>query len=75
MKQESGVKKVNGSARSIARRKLVITRLEQQLEKGVKNNMIKDINNSNKIAVISTPLSEKDIKRIKKEIETLKTRI
>ena len=66
---------INKSVKTIGRRRLVIDRLENQLKSGVKVNRIKDINNSNKIAVISTPLSEKDIKRIKKEIETLKTRI
>lgn len=66
---------INKSVKVISRRRLVINRLENQLKSGVKVNRIKDITNSNKIAVISTPLSEKDIKRIKKEIETLKTRI
>jgi len=66
---------INKSVKTIGRRRLVIDRLENQLKSGVKVNRIKDITNSNKIAVISTPLSEKDIKRIKKEIETLKTRI
>ena len=66
---------INKSVKTIGRRRLVIDRLENQLKSGVKVNRIKDITNSNKIAVISTPLSEKDINRIKKEIETLKTRI
>ena len=66
---------INKSVKTIGRRRLVIDRLENQLKSGVKVNRIKDITNSNKIAVISTPISEKDINRIKKEIETLKTRI
>lgn len=72
MKQESGVKGFNKSVKSKLRRARVIERLQQQLIKGVKVDKIKE---GNKIAVITSPLSDKDVARIEKELVTLKSRI
>jgi hypothetical protein len=49
-----------------ARRKLALVRLEIQLEKGVK------VDKTNRKEI---PLTEKDISRINKEMEILKSRI
>lgn len=49
-----------------------LERLEKQLQYGVKNQTILDTNGKSTITV---ELSEKDIKRIKSEIQTLKSRI
>ncbi len=64
MKLISGVKLRN-------RRKNALIRLEQQLESGVKSVKSKDrvIDNA------TLPLTEHDIKRINKEILTLKSKI
>ena len=48
------------------RRMVVVTRLQQQLDSGVKRE--KETNNL-------IPLTDKDVKRIKQEIETLNTRL
>lgn len=66
---------INKSIKVISRRRLVIDRLENQLKLGTKTNRIKDITNNNKTLVITESLNESDIKRIEKEIETLKSRI
>jgi len=55
--------KINMSSKVIQRRKNVIVRLEEQLKDGKKYNKS-----------IAYPLTEKDIKRINSEIETLKSR-
>ena len=52
------------SVKEIARRKTVLKQLEKQLVSGVKHNKR-----------VTTPLDDKDKKRIEKEIETLKSRI
>lgn len=52
------------------RRKLVIERLETQLKKGTKITRFKDGS-----GYIEIPLTDSDINRINKEIETLKTRV
>lgn len=58
--------KVNKSVKTVIRRKAVIERLEKQLLSGKKNDKItKDIQD----------LLDKDVTRITKEIETLKSRI
>ena len=52
----------------MARRVLVIERLEKQLKSGVKNQRV--VNDDE-----SVPLTDKDIKRIKSELEILKKRV
>ena len=54
--------------KAIERRTKVIQHLENQLKKGTKN-----VKQEEKI--VELPLVEKDVKRIKKELLTLKTRI
>jgi hypothetical protein len=63
MSKKSGVK--GSTVEQISRRKRVITMLEQTLKRGTKT--IKDGS--------QLQLSDKDIVRVKKEIETLKTRV
>lgn len=63
MSKKSGVK--GSTVEQISRRKRVITMLEQTLKRGTKT--IKDGS--------QLQLSDKDIARVKKEIETLKTRV
>jgi hypothetical protein len=55
---------INKSVKTIVRRKSVLERLEKQLVSSVKHNK-----------GVTTPLDDKDKKRIEKEIETLKSRI
>lgn len=52
------------------RRKLVLTRLENQLKGGRKV-----VKGSKPFAISTEPLTEQDISRINKEIGTLKSRI
>lgn len=66
MKPEGGVKTFNKSVKVKSRRARVISRLEQQLLKGMK------IESKTKNTVL---LSDKDITRINKELETLKSRV
>lgn len=54
------------------RRKLALARLEAQMKLGYKNSQDREGNN---ILPISLPLTEKDVTRIKKEIEVLKSKI
>jgi len=62
-------RKPNMSHQSKERRRRVIERLEQQLKSGKKTiNLLKT-------GYAYEPLIEGDIKRIKKELETLKSRI
>ena len=63
---------------TIERRKKVINRLKNQLISGVKPIEPKDLinlENPNDIGNGTTPLTEKDISRIKKEISILETRL
>lgn len=62
-------KKFDRSSRAIERRKGVIKRLENQLLTGFKS-----VTND-KGEIGSEPLNEQDKARIRKEIETLKTRL
>jgi hypothetical protein len=55
-----------------ARRRIALQQLENQLLLGIKPNRG---TTAEKKLTPSIPLEEKDVKRIKKEIETLKTRI
>jgi len=71
-------KKQNGvnhsmTAKSQARRRKVIERLEAQLKKGTKTLDYTDVDGTKKIA--SFPLLEKDIARINSELAILKTRV
>lgn len=61
-----GVKKFAKDVKTIARRKSVIDRLEKQLKAGVK---------TEKGTLKNVPLTDSDINRIKRELETLKTRL
>lgn len=61
-----GVKKFAKDVKTIARRKQVIDRLEKQLKAGVK---------TEKGTLKNVPLTDSDINRIKRELETLKTRL
>jgi len=63
MTKNSGVK--GGTVQQVSRRQRVLTKLTEQLKQGTKRN---------KQDVI-VPLEDKDIRRIKKEISTLKTKI
>jgi len=73
MSRTTGVK--NGTHQQVSRRRRVLTMLEQTLKRGTKT--IKNI--PGKVGQewkhVQEQLSDKDIVRIKKEIETLKTRI
>lgn len=69
-KKTSGVK--SRTVEMISRRKRVITMLETQLKKTTKNASV--LLDGKKIQT-TVPLLEKDIVRIKKELEILKTRI
>lgn len=69
---------VNTLQATIERRKKVINRLKNQLISGVKPIEPKDLinlENPNDIGNGTTPLTEKDISRIKKEISILETRL
>ena len=60
------------------RRKLVIERLENQLISSVKtakNMELITIDGKSSNIIATLPLTDSDISRIKKEIETLKTRV
>lgn len=61
-----GVKKFAKDVKTISRRKSVIDRLEKQLKAGVK---------TEKGTLKNVPLTDSDINRIKRELETLKTRL
>lgn len=61
-----GVKKFAKDVKTISRRKSVIDRLEKQLKAGVK---------PEKGTLKNVPLTDSDINRIKRELETLKTRL
>lgn len=61
-----GVKKFAKDVKTITRRKSVIDRLEKQLKAGVK---------TEKGTLKNVPLTDSDINRIKRELETLKTRL
>lgn len=65
MEKQSGVKYARTECH-LARRKSALNRLQTQLEKGTK---------PNKKGKGPVPLTDKDKKRITKEIEILKTRI
>lgn len=67
-----GVKKFNKSIPSKRRRRAVIERLEAQLQLGTK---LVFFERDGGIWEKDVQLTEHDIKRIKKEITTLKTRI
>jgi hypothetical protein len=56
------------------RRSRVISRLEAQLKSGVKTERVSQLTLAT-TGANQIPLEEKDIKRIKKEIETLKSKI
>jgi len=71
-------KKHNGvnysmTAKSQARRRKAIERLEAQLKSNGKTVMYINGNDNNKL--ITVPLTEKDIARINSELATLKTRV
>lgn len=61
-----GVKKFAKDVKTVARRKSVVDRLEKQLKVGFK---------PEKGGKKNIPLNDSDIKRIKKELETLKARL
>lgn len=64
----------NKTVEKISRRKRVITMLEAQLKLGTKNVFVQRIDNGTReISIV--PLTEKDVIRIKKELETLKASI
>lgn len=62
----NGVKTYVKDVKTVARRKSVITRLEAQLKSKVK---------TEKKTNAEVPLSESDVNRIKRELETLKSRL
>ena len=73
MSKKSGVK--GSTVEQISRRKRVITMLEQTLKRGTKT--IKNIPGEvgQEWKHVQEQLSDKDIVRIKKELEILKTRV
>lgn len=75
-KKHSGVN-YSKHLNAIKRRKSVIDRLENQLKLGTKPAKYEDegILNLALKTNIQVPLEEKDIKRIKKELSTLKERV
>jgi 5-bromo-4-chloroindolyl phosphate hydrolysis protein len=62
----NGVKTYAKDVKSVSRRKSVISRLEAQLKSKVK---------TEKKTMASIPLTDSDVNRIKRELETLKSRL
>lgn len=63
---ENGVKKFARDIKTISRRKSVIDRLEKQLKNNTK---------TEKKTLKVVPLTDSDVNRIKRELETLKLRL
>lgn len=61
----------NGQQKAKQRRENVILRLETQLKSGFKPNKDKEC----AIGDLALPLEEQDVKRIKSELQTLKSRV